>query len=256
MFDTHVHTKVSTDSEMELGEAVKAAKDKNLSLIITEHMDLKFPEEGLFCFDVNNYFNEYGKYRNDNLLLGIEVGMKDDCADESRELVKNYSFDYVMGSVHLVNNMDIYYPEYYQGSSKKQAYERYLKAILNSVKQYDFIDSMGHIDYIARYAKFEDKEIYYSEFAEIIDEILKILIDKGKCMELNTRRLDNENAVKNLIPIYKRFRELGGREVTLGSDAHNPISIGTSFSIAKEIISFTDLRVVYFKDRKKEYDKL
>lgn len=256
MFDTHVHTKISSDSKMEIEDAIKYGKDKNLSLIITEHMDLKFPKEGLFCFNADNYFNEYNKYRNDNLLLGIEVGMKEDCADENRDLVKKYPFDYIIGSIHLVNNRDIYYPEYYQGNNKKQAYEGYFKEMLNCVKQYNFIDSMGHIDYIARYAKFEDKEIYYEEFSDIIDEILKILIEKDKCMELNTRRLNEEKAVKNLIPIYKRYRELGGREVTLGSDAHNTIAIGSNFNRAKEIVDSADLRVVYFKDRKKEYDKL
>ena len=104
MFDTHVHTKFSTDSKMEIEDAIKAAKDKKISLIITEHMDLKFPKEGLFCFDVDDYFKKYSKYRGDNLLLGIEIGMKDDCVEESRELIKSKPFDYVIGSVHLVDN--------------------------------------------------------------------------------------------------------------------------------------------------------
>lgn len=256
MFDTHVHTKFSTDSKMELEDAVTSAKEKNISLTITEHMDLKFPKEGLFCFNAEDYFNQYSKYRNDNLLLGIEIGMKDDCVYESKELVKSYPFDYVIGSTHLVNNIDLYYPEYYENSNKKQAYETYFKAMLRAVKEYDFIDSMGHIDYIARYARFEDREIYYEEFSELIDEILKTIVEKEKCMELNARRLDDMESVKNLIPIYKRFRELGGREVTLGSDAHNSLAIGANFKVAKEIVELCDLRVVYFKDRKKQYDKI
>ncbi|MCT8976946.1 histidinol phosphate phosphatase [Clostridium sp. CX1] len=256
MFDTHVHTKISTDSKMELEDAIKLAKDKDISLIITEHMDLKFPKEGLFCFDAEDYFNQYAKYRNDRLLLGIEIGMKDDCVYESKELIENYPFDYVLGSIHLVNNLDIYYPKYYEGVSKKEAYKSYFNAMLKAVNEFDFIDSMGHIDYIARYSKFEDREIYYEEFSEIIDKILKTIIEKEKCMELNTRRLDDIKVAKNLIPIYKRFRELGGREITLGSDAHNSLAIGGNFSVAKEIVDFCDLRVVYFKDRKKQYDKI
>jgi histidinol phosphate phosphatase HisJ family len=256
MFDTHVHTKISTDSEMEIEEAIKSAQNKNISLIITEHMDLKFPEEGLFCFDVDDYFREYSKYRGDNLLLGIEIGIKDDCLEESREVIKKGPFDYVIGSVHLIDNLDLYYAKYYEEKSKKEAYEKYLANMLTEIQKYDFIDSMGHIDYICRYAKYDDKEIYYRDFSDIIDEILKTLIDKDKCIELNTRRLNDENAVKNLINIYKRFRELGGKHITVGSDAHNTTAIGSDFHVAKEIVDLCDLKVVYFKDRKKEYEKI
>lgn len=256
MFDTHVHTKISTDSNMEIEDAIKSARNKNISLIITEHMDLKFPKEGLFCFNVDDYFREYSKYRRKDLLLGVEIGMKDDCIEESRELLKNNPFDYAIGSVHLVDNLDVYYEDYYQGNSKKQAYEKYLKSILKGIEKYDFVDSMGHIDYISRYAKYDDKEIYYTEFSDIIDEILKTLINKDKCIELNTRRLNDENAVKNLIDIYKRFRELGGRDITIGSDAHASAAIGSNFNVAKEIVDLCDLKVVYFRERKKEYEKI
>lgn len=256
MFDTHVHTKISTDSEMEIEEAIKSAQNKNISLIITEHMDLKFPEEGLFCFDVDDYFKKYSKYRGENLLLGIEIGIKDDCIEESKEVVKKGPFDYVLGSVHLVDNLDVYYETYYKGKSKQEAYEKYLATILRGIQEYDFIDSMGHIDYICRYARYDDKELYYREFSDIIDEILKTLVDKDKCMELNTRRLGDENAAKNIISIYKRFRELGGKYVTVGSDAHNTTAIGSNFNVAKEIVDLCDLKVVYFKERKKEYEKV
>lgn len=256
MFDTHVHTKISTDSNMELEEAIKAAQSQNLSLIITEHMDLKFPKEGLFCFDPNEYFMEYSKYRGDNLLLGIEIGMKEDCVEESREVLDKHPFDYAIGSIHLVENMDIYYSEFYEGKSKRQAYGEYLKLMLKCVKDYNYIDSMGHIDYISRYSKFEDKEIYYHDFSDIIDEILKTLIQKDKCIELNTRRLDDEKAAKNLINIYKRFRELGGKNITIGSDAHNTSALGSNFNAAKEIAELCNLKIVYFKERKKEYEKI
>lgn len=255
MFDTHIHTKISSDSQMEIEDAIKYAKNKNISMIITEHMDLKFPKEGLFCFDEAQYFEEYDKYRGEDLLLGVEIGMKKDCIQESKKVAQNNPFDYIIGSVHLVNNLDIYYEEYYKGKSKREAYEKYFMSMLESIKNYDFIDSMGHIDYISRYAKYEDKEIYYEEYSDIIDEILKVLINTDKCMELNTRRLNDENAVKNIIPIYKRFRELGGQNITVGSDAHNTLSIGSNFNVAKDIAKLCDLKIVYFKNRKKEYEK-
>ncbi|MFL0196479.1 histidinol phosphate phosphatase [Clostridium sp. WILCCON 0269] len=255
MFDTHIHTTFSTDSNMKIEDAIKCMEEKNISLIVTEHMDVNFPKKDSFCFNVDDYFNTYSKYRNNNLLLGIELGMKEDCIEESRKLIENNSFDYVIGSIHLVDNLDLYYPDYYKDKSKKEAYLKYLQVMLENLKEFYFIDSLGHIDYIARYAKFEDRELYYKDFSDIIDDILKEIIKEGKCLELNTRRLCNNISVKNMIEIYKRFNELGGKYITVGSDAHQVEAIGNNFMAAKEMAQLCNLKIVYFKNRVMEYDR-
>ena len=51
------------------------------------------------------------------------------------------------------------------------------------------------------------------------------------------------------------FNELGGKCITVGSDAHDPSAIGANFKTAGEIAQLCNLKVVYFKNRKKEYDK-
>lgn len=255
MFDTHVHTVFSSDSDMSIESAKKSAEGKGISFIITEHMDLNFPKEDLFRFDVGRYFNEYSGWRGDNLLLGIELGMKKDCIEDARKLIENNAFDYVIGSVHLVENKDLYYPDYYEGKTKHEAYLKYLQVMLDDLKRFDFIDSLGHIDYIARYGKFEDRELYYKDFSDIIDEIFVKLIQNDKCLELNTRRFNNEDSIKNMIDVYKRFGELGGKYITVGSDAHDPSAIGANFKCAEEVARICNLKIVYFKDRVKEYDK-
>lgn len=252
MFDTHVHTEYSSDSNMKIEEALKAADYNKLSLTFTEHMDIGYPK-GDFTFDVGDYFRKYSRFRGDKLLLGIEVGMKEDALDESRVVVSDNEFDYVIGSIHLVDNMDLYYPDYYKDKSKKDAYLRYLKAMFVNFKQFDFVDSLAHIDYICRYAKYDDKELYYREFCDIIDEILKLIINRGKCLELNTRRLDSQKAIYSMIDIYKRYRELGGKYITVGSDAHNPEAIGNNFNIAEGIAEKCNLKIVHFKNRNMEY---
>ena len=255
MFDKHIHTTFSTDSDMKIEDAIKYMRGKNISAIVTEHMDINFPKKNLFCFNVGDYFNAYSKYRGNDLLLGIELGMKEDCSKESSDLIKNNSFDYVIGSVHLVENLDLYYEDYYRGKNKKEAYVKYFEVILENLDKFKFIDSLGHIDYIARYAKFKDKEIYYRDFSDIIDEILSKVVKEGKCLELNTRKLYSDTSVKNMIDIYKRFSELGGKYVTVGSDAHNVEAIGSNFKVAWEISELCNLKIVYFKNRLMEYDK-
>jgi len=250
MFDSHVHTKFSSDSEMEITEAIKVSHNLNLGLIITEHMDVGFPSAGSNTFCLPAFFNEYSKYRCDNVLLGIELGMRPDLIDQVKNVAVSYPFDQIIGSVHVVDKMDTYQKSFYEGRSKTTVYEQYLKYIISCIKTHDFIDTLGHIDYIARYNNYFDKELYYDEYIEYIDEILLLLAEREKAIEINTNRLSNHDAAVNLTKIYKRFKELGGKYATIGSDAHTTENIGRSFNIAKEICDVCNLKIVHFKEGK------
>lgn len=256
MFDTHLHTKFSTDSKMSIDEALKVSMENNMGIIITEHMDLAFKSEGKFCFDPKSYFEQYMSYRNEKLLLGIELGMEKERIEESEKIINNNPFDYVIGSIHTISGMDLYFDKFYEDKTKEESYSEYFNHMIYNLDRYDFVDSLAHIDYVARYNKYRDSEIYYEEFSYMIDEVLKILAKKEKSMEINTRRLKDKKALENLVKIYKRFHELGGKTVTIGSDSHNPSDIGKNFNIAKEIADFCNLKVVYYKDRKAFYDKI
>jgi histidinol-phosphatase (PHP family) len=240
---------------MKIETARNRAAELGLGITITEHMDLAYPEPDAFTFDVNAYFAEYAKYRNDKLLLGIEVGMRPDCLEENRRIIENHSFDYVIGSIHVVDNIDIYHSSFYESRPKQEVYNHYFDAMLLCLKNYDFFDSLGHIDYIARYAQYPDPDMHYHEFSDRIDEIVKLAAERGKAIEINTRRLTNKAAVQQLLPIYKRFSEFGGKLVTIGSDAHKLEDIGRGLNMAQEMAEACNLKVVYFKQRKPEWGR-
>ena len=255
LFDTHMHTCFSTDSKMTMDEAVIRAKELGIGITITEHMDISYPDPLSFIFDVDQYFASYNKYRSESILLGIEIGMRSDCLAENCRIVESYPFDYVIGSVHVLDNIDIYAASFYQGKSKQDVYRQYFEAMLQCVTCYDGIHSLGHIDYIARYARFADPEVYYHEFAEQIDEVLTMLARKGKALEINTRRLGSKEAAEILMPIYQRFYEVGGRLVTVGSDAHRREEVGRGLDVGQEIAERSKLKAVYFKEGKPHYIK-
>ncbi|WDC85803.1 histidinol phosphate phosphatase [Caloramator sp. mosi_1] len=249
MFDCHIHSTFSTDSNMKIEEALQRAKDFGMGLIVTDHMDINYPIEGSFIFDCNKYFLEYEKYRSSDFLIGIELGLRDDCTFKNKDLVEKYSFDYVIGSIHVVDGVDIFQPSFYENRTKSESYLHYLNFMYKCIKDCDFIDSLGHINYVTRYARYKDSELYYNDFKEIIDEILKVIAHREKAIEINTRRLENKTVAINMLEILKRFKELGGKYITIGSDAHNIESIGANFDIAIEIANESDLDIVYFKNR-------
>ncbi|MCW2277542.1 histidinol phosphate phosphatase [Heliophilum fasciatum] len=253
LFDTHIHTRYSTDSRMTIEEASAQARAQQIGLILTEHLDLKFPEADAFLLDVDSYFTDYLPWRSDTLLLGVEVGLREDVDVENRECVERYPFDYVIGSIHVVDNIDLYTEGYYRGRSKEEAYGAYFNAMIACLRASDYIDSLGHIDYIARYARVDNPEIEYEAFREQIDGVLRLLIERNIILELNTRRLERKAAIDALRPILQRYRELGGRCVTIGSDAHVPAAIGSQMATAVALADACQLRPVYFKQRRMEY---
>lgn len=250
LFDTHMHTRFSTDSRMTLDEAEERARELNLGIIITEHMDLAYPEPEAFTFDVNDYFETYGPRRSDRLLLGIEVGMRDDCVDANRDIVANHPFDFVIGSIHVVDNLDVAHESFCDNRTKEEVYRQYFNSMITCLEQYDFIDSLGHIDYICRYARFDDPELYFLDFRTDIDLVLSQLAQRDQAIEINTRRLWMPEAVEALLPVYHRFRELGGRFVTIGSDAHKQQNIGKGLQTGLEMAEACSLIPVYYQERK------
>lgn len=249
LFDTHMHTQFSTDSTMLLSDALDRAGQLGIGITLTEHMDLAYPgEPASFVFDVDDYFSAYGPYRSDEMLLGVEIGMRPDCLEDNRSIAQGYQFDFVIGSIHVIDDIDIYSADFYNGRTKKAVYGQYFDAMAQCLETYDFIHSLGHIDYIARYARFPDPEVYYHEHSAQIDRVLAAAAAGGKAMEINTRRLDSQERIAAIVPIYKRFAELGGKLVTIGSDAHRAADIGRRLKTAIDIAHACNLTPVYYKN--------
>ncbi|MGN2370533.1 histidinol phosphate phosphatase [Clostridium cagae] len=254
IFDSHIHTIFSSDSDMKISDAISKAKELNIGLILTEHLDQDYPDKNLFKLDIPNYFNNYSEYKINNLLLGIELGLTLPSFNIITEKAKNFNYDFILGSVHAVYDEDIYIDYCKRDDlTKKEFFHNYLEFMLNVINKYDCFDSLAHFDYPCRYTKFENNEIALCDHHEILDEIFKTLISKGKVLEINTRRLDTKCTFNNMIDIYNRYKELGGKYITLGSDAHNVNAIATNFKNALSLTEILGLKPIYFKNRKPEF---
>ena len=253
IFDSHSHTSFSADSDMTAEDALKAARARGLGIVFTEHLDVDFPGELDFSFDPAAYWKQYEPLRGDNLHLGIEVGMQAGTAEASRAFVTRAPFDLVIGSVHLLRGIDIYEKECFEGREKDELYREYFRTMAEMIACHDFIDVLGHIDYIARTAPYENPELSYGASEDEIDAVLRTAVAQGVVLELNTRRLGSRRALKELAPIYARYHELGGRYVTLGSDAHGADAIGANFAAAEDFARAMGLSIVTFFARKMEF---
>ena len=147
-------------------------------------------------------------------------------------MTAKYPFDFVIGSSHVVHGIDPYYPHYYDGRSEDEAYLEYFESILENLHTNVDFDVYGHLDYVVRYGGYENKVIDYEEFRDILDAILAELIKKDKGIEINTSgiRYGLPNPHPN-IDIIRRFKELGGKIITIGSDAHKVEDLAKDFNL-------------------------
>lgn len=249
-YDSHVHTQYSADSEMSGLDAYQAARNKGMGIIFTEHMDFNYPSDRYdFTFDPVKYMNEYGAMRGMYLLLGVELGLGEDCLAENKAFAEKVKFDQVIGSIHVVDGFDIYEKDFYEGKSKQDTYKRYLELMADMVRKNPYIDVLGHIDYICRYAPYDDPRLDYEEFKKEIDEVLQAAVDTNTVMEINTRRFADLAVIDELKPIYMRYKELGGKYVTLASDAHNKETVGAHMEQAEALAKACGLEKVIFYER-------
>ena len=248
IFDCHTHTKFSADSKMSAEDAVARAENLNLGIVFTEHFD--YDLKG-FQFEPAQYFDEYKKFRGNKVRLGVEVGFTENAREVNKNFVAQNDFDQVIGSIHVIGGEDIFIKEFFEGKDKFSVYTNYFKVMASEAAVNDF-DVLGHIDYICRAATYDDKSIDYDTFKNEIDAVLKIVVEREKVLELNTRRLTDDKIFAELKPVYTAYKNFGGRYVTIGSDAHRAEVIGAHFKDALRFVEEVGLTPVTFVNRKVE----
>lgn len=246
--DAHVHTTFSTDGDAAVEDVIEAAVQKGLEAVcVTDHLDLDFPfyedlGKHAFLFNIEEYVQKLDSLRGEHagrlkVRTGIELGLQPHLADACRRLTKKHPFDFVIGSVHLVDGKDPYYRESFGEIGDEELYRAAFEATLENVKAVDSFDVLGHVDYVVRYGKGQERGYSYLQYAEILDEILKTVIARGKGIELNTAGLRYGLGFCNPHPdVLRRYRELGGEIVTVGSDAHKVEHVAWEFERAAEIL--------------------
>lgn len=254
LFDSHSHTAFSADSEMLAADAIARARERGLGIVFTEHLDLDFVSELDFTFDPEAYWTTYARWRGADVRLGVEIGMQQHVAEDNRAFAERVPFDLVIVSQHLLDGIDLYETAAYEGKDKRTAYEMYLTAMQENLLCHAFGDVLAHIDYITRYAKhvYESAVLGYADYSEHIDAVLRACIETETVLELNTRLFGDRHMVKELVPIYARYRDLGGKYVTIGSDAHGVDAIGAHFDLAVDMADALGLLPVTFCERKME----
>lgn len=223
--DYHVHTNFSGDSHADIAQYIIKAKDLGLEYILfTDHVDFGYSDPSFMDIDYDEYFKvmkdfelRYGL----PIRVGAEIGYEKNYKKEIKEFLKKYNFDFIIASIHSGNELDFYNGDFFHGKSKDEAYLEYFQIVLEMVENFTNYDVVGHLDYIVRYGPYKDKYYEYDDYKEVLDEILKTIIRSNRGIEVNTSGLRQGQGVT--FPkdeVLLRYKELGGKIISVGSDAH------------------------------------
>lgn len=267
MFDYHIHSSFSGDSEMDIMAAVEKAVQIGLKEIaITDHLDYLWPDKSTMfeMIEPDKYHKaveDANKVFGNRITVkkGIEIGIQPDCIAQSKKFLEGWNYDFVILSIHCVDGMDISEGIFYQGKTPEEAFKRYYEEVLFAVNHFEQFNVIGHLDFIRRYIPdpFFKKPVY-SCFYEIIDKILKTLISKNKGIEVNTSGFRyGLNSFTPEFELVKRYKKLGGSIITVGSDSHSPEYVGSNINQAVELIKSAGFKhITLFNNMNPHFYKL
>ncbi|NLZ37528.1 MAG: histidinol-phosphatase HisJ family protein [Clostridiales bacterium] len=248
--DSHSHTNFSFDAQDAVDDMCASAVKCGLSaLAITDHCDYDNVIEGLYTpYDAENIYKAVTaareKYDGKLIVLhGIELGEGHLYSNQARGLIEKYNYDIVLGALHnLKRAPDFSFMDFsiLNVDICMKFFARSLDEIYEML-DFDYISSLAHINYPMRYIRRAGHDFSYEPFYPRLEKIFKKLIERDIALEVNTsgwhKAPISPDPDKRTMPdmcLVEFYYNLGGRLITVGSDAHSVSQVGVGI---KETLS-------------------
>ncbi len=245
LLDLHTHTDNSFDGHHSAVFLCETAAASNLRAVaFTDHVEMDYYREQHFDRTAKQSYFEIVKARSAFLgslivCAGVELGEPTYNLPEAEHLVQQYSYDVVIGSIHnLRNKKDFWFiePAEYADGGAERMLQAYFDEMLK-LAQWGRFDILAHLTYPLRYIVGEHGyHINLKDYAQQMDAVLEAAIKNKLALEINTSGLRQK--IGKSMPeesIVRRFKELGGQRITIGSDAHFAEHIGAGLEQGMDI---------------------
>ena len=256
LFDCHTHTHFSHDSKCDPHDSLEKARSCGLAgLAFTDHCDNEFCETEDVktpIFRSADCAHMLSAGTDVEVLAGVEIGEGLWHLQNADELIAARDFDIVLGSVHAVRYKDKTMPysgidfSLFSPTEITEFLSVYFADMLEMIQKTDF-DVLSHLTCPLRYicGKY-GFSIDLAAHTAVIDIILSEIIRRGIALEVNTSCLDSGyDALMPNADILKRYRQLGGYLITVGSDAHKAERVAYGFEKTREILRELGFRNIF-----------
>jgi histidinol-phosphatase (PHP family) len=229
-FDGHVHTTFSPDSEATIDAYARQAVELGIpEVAITDHVDF---DHRAPAYAYSSYEDRRRTVRDAahrwaplglHIVFGVELTYERAREDAVRHHLRQNNYDFVIGSVHV--GADSPYlagrvESWIAGKSLPEIVAPYFEEVEAAARS-ELFDAIGHVDFVKRYLAPHVPASDLAAAPELIEPVLRALVETGTALEINTSGL--RQAAQETYPsaaTVARYRALGGERVTVGSDAH------------------------------------
>jgi len=246
LFDSHTHSENSFDASHSVTFMCEKAIEAGVSgICVTDHCELKDYEKDRYemritqsVFDVNKAKRIF----NGRLAVMAGIELSDVLYDEqlTGRVISGFPFDMIMVSQHnSAAGEDIYYSNFSEWTAGEiDEYLSWYFSYLLRVAEWGNFDTLGHLTYPLRYITGTHKiQVGLGRYEDQIDQILRTVAQTGRAIEINTSGLSQPlGDTMPGIRYVKRYRELGGEYITLGSDAHSADAVGRGIDAAMQML--------------------
>ncbi len=258
--DLHIHTLHSKDSKEIPEKYIKIAIERKMSYLgFSDHLDLDPTDKDYGYYKYEDVYKTFsileGKYKDSiNILLGLEVTYQSNLEKSIIDSVNMKPYDYIIGSIHRLQGFTVSGPHglgFFMGKDESTAYNLYFEELEKMVEM-SYFDIIGHFDVIKRYGKNYYGKFIPEKYKVTIERILKKAVQNNIVLEINSSgyRQDLNEPYPNF-SILEMYRDIGGKKIVLGSDAHAVNQMGAFLkeSIVKAL-AVSDFEVVVYRKRK------
>ena len=251
MFDQHVHSSYSFDSNENLENYINVSD--NNDIITTEHLDFENPIIN-YKDSLIDYLKYVGQIKNLNkkysnkFFLGIEVGYTPNSEKRIEDFLKDKNFNLKLLSIHqngIYDFMCINKRLIRLENLVKEYFEQMIQALESSIE----FNVLAHFEYGLR--MIDISVIEFDNLASVfLNKIIELIVKKEIAFEVNTKSMykyKKENLYSYMI---EKYIKKGGRLFTLGSDAHNIKEYAYKFDEAKKFLLSKNIKeIILFKDK-------
>jgi histidinol-phosphatase (PHP family) len=241
--DVHLHTLLSPDSSVPVDVYPALAIALGMPRIaITDHLDFDPREPGTTLAPherrvevIKDLRRRFGDKI--DILLGVEITYERAYEDEIREHLKRYQYDLTIGSVHpgIDSPFKRSRTAVFAGSDANVT-APYFDEVLGAAES-GLFDIIGHADYVRKYVFPHIATDRFEAAPELYEPFLNALVKTGTALEINSSGWRQRTGVCYPLPqAVARYKELGGKYIVTGSDAHEPDWFALNFDRARELL--------------------
>ena len=265
LFDCHIHSENSPDGHPAVDVICRRALQLGFSgLAITDHVECQgykgIDYRPRILKSTSDAARAEEQFQGSlTVIRGLELGQPLQDKALALEMLGLHDYDFVIGSLHGLGGAKkedfVYWDAMNPITDLDQKMTDYYDQLID-LAHWGHFDVMGHITYPVRYAwGIHHIPVDFTRYSDRIDQLLRILIENGRGIEINTSGL--RQGVGMTMPhldLIRRYRQLGGEIITIGSDAHFAEHVGLGVAESMELLRQAGFGYfTYYKERKPHF---